>query len=750
MKYFFFFFSSLLIWLLAFFWFYSEKNNPEAVYTSYLENILPTEYDGRYELEASVDFETPRTALYFSFPRTDALIQSWATVYWQIGDVEYVRHLDIEDLDMRGYDMRVFSTPVIVSRAESVSFRIVLPEPVDTRDIALMSSWSPSDERVSPLDVLAAARIVSRAEWWADESYRYSDHPLQKAAYQEYLRYRQSSKTQEQIKNIELWQQRKTDIEKMFPDTAVQTIVKRYENWRRLVWPIQKTRSVNRIVIHHTAESLDKQADDITYLKDIYKYHAITRGWWDIGYNYIIWQRGTIYEWRAGGDYVVGAHVLANNEWTVGVSVIGNYETLSLNRDQKAWLESAITYLAEKYGIDLDAPAIGIKQCSGEGCRTVQTHTTKSLIWHKDLDATACPGKNIYALIPTWRDALRIQTSLRYNPEPSFIDPIPSDEVMNLIQKSPTISSVNPILNNIPDLIARPSPSIRSPIFQVRLSYSGVTAILESATDRTPVVRIWARRVPVSRGMSVEIWVLGTNMVQASIGWKVYTGSSLSIQSDVVRIASWSRKPLWDTSWKYNDNLFRNRIVVRNSWGNLLFVNELPVEDYLKWLGEVSNTDLEHKIKTIIVSARTYAYYYSDRKNRKYNTHLYDGSDDPDSFQRYLGYGYEMRSPNVSRYVDETVWEVVTHNRQIIKTWYFSSSDGRTLSYQEYCEKNNGKKCMNIPYLQSVPDPAWVWKVRNGHGVGVSWVGATYFASEWWDYKKILQYYLKGVEIIKK
>lgn len=55
--------------------------------------------------------------------------------------------------------------------------------------------------------------------------------------------------------------------------------VLRNENGHRLVWPIQKTRQVNRIVIHHTAESLDKQATDEVYLRDIYKYHAITRGW---------------------------------------------------------------------------------------------------------------------------------------------------------------------------------------------------------------------------------------------------------------------------------------------------------------------------------------------------------------------------------------------------------------------------------------------------------------------------------------
>jgi SpoIID/LytB domain protein len=39
---------------------------------------------------------------------------------------------------------------------------------------------------------------------------------------------------------------------------------------------------------------------------------------------------------------------------------------------------------------------------------------------------------------------------------------------------------------------------------------------------------------------------------------------------------------------------------------------------------------------------------------------------------------------------------------------------------------------------------------RLGHGVGISGIWATYFANQGWDYKKIIQYYLTGVEISKK
>lgn len=139
-----------------------------------------------------------------------------------------------------------------------------------------------------------------------------------------------------------------------------------------------------------------------------------------------------------------------------------------------------------------------------------------------------------------------------------------------------------------------------------------------------------------------------------SVDGKYYTGNAFSFSSDVVKIPSWSRVPAWDTNGKYNDNLFRGKIIVRNDSGKLLVINELPLEDYLRGMREVSNTDPVEKIKTIVVAARSYARFYTSKINRKFHTSLYDGSDNPDEFQKYLGYGYEMRSPNVSSQVQAT------------------------------------------------------------------------------------------------
>jgi N-acetylmuramoyl-L-alanine amidase len=129
--------------------------------------------------------------------------------------------------------------------------------------------------------------------------------------------------------------------------------LKRTENGHLLVWPIENTRQVSRIVIHHTAQSLDSTKTDTEMIRGIYAYHTLSREWGDIGYNYLIGQRGLIYEGRAGGDYVVASHAAYNNMGTVGISILGDYNRDHLNRDQISGIERAISMMASKYGITL-------------------------------------------------------------------------------------------------------------------------------------------------------------------------------------------------------------------------------------------------------------------------------------------------------------------------------------------------------------------------------------------------------------
>lgn len=72
-------------------------------------------------------------------------------------------------------------------------------------------------------------------------------------------------------------------------DTPINTTL--YEWEHKLVWPIEKTKRVEKIFVHHTADSLiNDTRDDASIMRAMYYYHNITRWWWDIWYNYVVWR----------------------------------------------------------------------------------------------------------------------------------------------------------------------------------------------------------------------------------------------------------------------------------------------------------------------------------------------------------------------------------------------------------------------------------------------------------------------------
>ena len=171
-------------------------------------------------------------------------------------------------------------------------------------------------------------------------------------------------------------------------------------------------------------------------------------------------------------------------------------------------------------------------------------------------------------------------------------------------------------------------------------------------------------------------------------------------------------------------------------------INELPLESYVKGVAEVSNSDPTEKLKTMAVIARTYALYYV-RMDEKFPSMPYDLTDDPEECQKYLGYGYESRSPNMGSAVDATEGLIVTYLGKLIKTPYFNETDGtKTKSAEEVWGWTT------TPYLVSVPDPLCEATAFSGHGVGLSGCGATAAAENGSTYDEIIEYYYTGVEIL--
>jgi hypothetical protein len=155
-------------------------------------------------------------------------------------------------------------------------------------------------------------------------------------------------------------------------------------------WP-PEYRTPRKLIIHHTVTPND-DLDPAATVRAIYYYHAVTRGWGDIGYNYLIDSQGRIYEGRRGGEGVVGGHAKQYAWGSIGVSLIGNYEEVDVPADMETSLVELLAWKGNLHFIDPLGYGFFIDQYM------------PNIVGHRDLSATACPGRFAYARLPIVRD----------------------------------------------------------------------------------------------------------------------------------------------------------------------------------------------------------------------------------------------------------------------------------------------------------------------------------------------------------
>ena len=180
------------------------------------------------------------------------------------------------------------------------------------------------------------------------------------------------------------------------------------ESWRR---GSPSHANVRFGVLHHTATTNDySRAQAAGQVRNIYYWHTRGNGWNDIGYNFLVDRFGRIYEGRAGGMErgVVGAHAAGWNTGSVGVAVLGNYNSAAPSSDA---LDATARLLAWQYrvhGIDPD-PSARV-HVNGHRIRTLEGHRNlRSSYIEESNDASFardCPGANLYAQMPGLRRAI--------------------------------------------------------------------------------------------------------------------------------------------------------------------------------------------------------------------------------------------------------------------------------------------------------------------------------------------------------
>lgn len=205
-------------------------------------------------------------------------------------------------LDLEGEEAitgTYFSSPVHFEPTKWVSAKITSRNKnlkISSELIALDTKISGYELALDPngMSVHAAGSpvIVSRAEWGANEKLRYSDFPFWK----NYLEKEETGVSEATKQYRERVQAIRKHLESVNSEEFDLAEVINEEGGHELVWPIEKTKYVRKIVLHHTAENNLKALDDEELIRSMYYYHTITRGWGDIGYNYVVGQRGVIYE----------------------------------------------------------------------------------------------------------------------------------------------------------------------------------------------------------------------------------------------------------------------------------------------------------------------------------------------------------------------------------------------------------------------------------------------------------------------
>jgi N-acetylmuramoyl-L-alanine amidase len=177
------------------------------------------------------------------------------------------------------------------------------------------------------------------------------------------------------------------------------------EIWPPAFYPIQK------VIVHHTATQ-NNDPDPAATIRSIYYYHAVTQGWGDIGYNFLIDEAGNVYEGRYSHQYAPGesptgedlngngvtaAHAQGYNSGTVGIALLGTLTNQDATPAARSALERLIAWIDSTHGIDPQGSALYTNPVSG-----LQA-TFPNIAGHRDVAATECPGGSFYATLPTVR-----------------------------------------------------------------------------------------------------------------------------------------------------------------------------------------------------------------------------------------------------------------------------------------------------------------------------------------------------------
>jgi hypothetical protein len=191
--------------------------------------------------------------------------------------------------------------------------------------------------------------------------------------------------------------------------------------------------------VHHTVNANSySRGQSAAIVLSICRYHRDTKGWHDIGYNFLVDRYGQIFEGRAGGidQPVVGAQAQGYNGVSTGVANIGTFAQAA---PTAAGVQATAELLAWKLSLH-GAPVTGTAGVTSAG-GPMNRHpdgspvTFARIASHRDADRTSCPGDALFAQLPEIRaQAAALAPQYVFLPPPGAVSLQTADSTLDYPQ----------------------------------------------------------------------------------------------------------------------------------------------------------------------------------------------------------------------------------------------------------------------------------------------------------------------------
>ena len=627
--------------------------------------------------------------------------------------------------------------------------------------------------------------IVTRAQWWADESIRLGNPSLSLSI--------DETKSVDLATIIPVQKQSIADnyLETTFPNEfRSDSVIKAWNN-KLIRRPVQLNNKKFKIVIHHTAKSIGVNAnyeDEIAEIKDIYRFHTLTRKRWDIGYNYVIWPGGTIFEGRYGGPSAVWAHMVNNNGWSIGISLMGNFQQEEPTAQQLQSTIDLTAWLADKYQVDVYRK-VTYHESSSE-YPYISNHTDESLVWHKDAGDTSCPGVNLYNKLDTIKSQVAdlVGNTIPRDDTPIVTDPIkyyiPSTTYQLSIPRTKTGQIISCETNNSIWSIKKcwltwwyltlnlnkitsaahagyHRVVIQTPQGQIYLNISLEHKTPKPKTDQTVVsipsttrYHTWSK----VKVMLYDLTVSNTTRIVNCKQWCMVQFGSVK----AVKLTPWIRFQLSRDKDQLIFRLSNKKYIIPNITISAIGTGVITVDNYGRMY---NNTSLNTRKWSLTRDTRNYKIInkWSTTGIVVTNTVRMDDymrwlimtqADTPQSYHdvRYLTANTNLRyrggnvtdDARIHQYYGGAAAEQLDYKRQLSHDNYRSYvlKNESNLTYAPWFECSNGRTRNGMADIWVCADG-----LQSGPWVGLSRLWAVMLSQRWYATRQIIEYYYPGVSI---